>query len=57
MNSDPGVFVFIWPFILLGLIYIPILALGIYMSVLFIKLARRGIAALDIYLAEKGRRF
>ncbi|MFF2092507.1 hypothetical protein [Paenibacillus sp. NPDC058174] len=57
VDSGTGGFVVLWPIILMGLIYIPILALGIYMSVLFIKLARRGIAALDIYLAEKGRRF
>ncbi|GGG85351.1 hypothetical protein [Paenibacillus radicis (ex Gao et al. 2016)] len=57
MDSGTGGLVVLWPIILMGLIYIPILALGIYMSVLFIKLARRGIAALDIYLAEKGRRF
>jgi len=42
-----------FPILLLLLVWIPLLALFIYMSVLFIKLARRGIMALDIYLAEK----
>lgn len=44
----------IFPFLLL-LVYIPIIALSIYIGILFIKLARRGIRALDIYLDEKGR--
>lgn len=37
------------------LVYIPILALGIYSFILFIKLAHRGIQALDIYIYEKER--
>jgi hypothetical protein len=41
-------------FVLL-LFYIPILALGIYSFILFIKLAHRGIRALDIYIYEKER--
>lgn len=35
---------------IINLIYIVLLALTIYCLVLFIKLARRGIKALDIYI-------
>lgn len=38
---------------LMLLVYIVVVCLGIYALVLFIKLARRGIEALDIYLYEK----
>lgn len=41
--------------LILLLFYIPILALGIYSFILFIKLAHRGIRALDIYIYEKER--
>jgi len=34
------------------IMYVPILVLTIYSLVLFIKLARRGIKALDIYLGK-----
>ncbi len=33
-----------------GLAYIPIVAVSIYCIVLFVKLATRGIKALDIYI-------
>lgn len=36
--------------ILLQLLYFVCLGIGIYCLILFIKLARRGIAALDIYI-------
>lgn len=36
------------------LIWPVIVGLGIYSLILFIKLARRGIKALDIYINEKG---
>lgn len=39
--------------ILLFLVYVVIIGLGIYALILFIKVARRGIEALDIYLQEK----
>ncbi|MED4957115.1 hypothetical protein NYE69_16525 [Paenibacillus sp. FSL R5-0527] len=39
--------------VLMLLVYIVVACLGIYALVLFIKLARRGIEALDIYLYEK----
>ena len=35
-------------------VYIPILALWIYCFILFIRLARRGIRVLDIYLEKNG---
>lgn len=38
------------------LIYLGTLALGIYCLILFIKLARRGIKALDIYLNKHNDR-
>jgi hypothetical protein len=42
---------------LAGIVYtifmIAILAVGVYAFVLFIKLAKRGIIALDIYINEK----
>lgn len=41
--------------LVLLLFYIPIFALGIYSFILFIKLAHRGIRALDIYIYEKER--
>ncbi|MFF2481228.1 hypothetical protein [Paenibacillus sp. NPDC058071] len=50
------VFALIWPFILMLFIYLPFLAFYIYLMVLIVKLARRGIRALDIYLDEKERR-
>ncbi len=34
-------------------LYIGVIGLSIYMMVLMIKLARRGIVALDIYINEK----
>lgn len=37
-------------------IYLILIGVGIYCLVLFIKLARRGIKALDIYLEEKDKR-
>ena len=41
--------------LILVFLYIGAIAVSIYCIVLFIKLARRGIKALDIYLDEKGR--
>lgn len=38
---------------LLFLVYLVVISLGIYALILFIKVARRGIEALDIYLHEK----
>ena len=38
--------------ILLIFLYVPLLVLTIYCTVLFIKVARRGIKALDIYLSK-----
>lgn len=38
------------PFLVL---YLPILAASIYGFILFVKLAKRGIKALDIYIEEK----
>ena len=37
-------------------IYVPLLGASIYAFILFIKLARRGIKALDIYLEEKSQK-
>ncbi|GGF97512.1 hypothetical protein GCM10010913_18990 [Paenibacillus aceti] len=36
--------------------YLLIAVLGVYCLILFIKLAHRGIKALDFYIAEKTRR-
>lgn len=36
-----------------AIIYLPIFGLSIYALVLFIRLAKRGIKALDIYIEEK----
>ena len=41
-----GVFFFL-------VLYIGVIGISIYMMILMIKLARRGIKALDIYLEEK----
>lgn len=38
---------------LLFLVYLVVISLGIYALILFIKVARRGIEALDIYLHDK----
>jgi hypothetical protein len=43
---------FIFP-VLIILIYVVLIGFGIYCMILFIKLARRGIKALDIYITEK----
>lgn len=37
-------------------IYVPLLGASIYAFILFIKLARRGIKALDIYIEEKSQK-
>ena len=37
-------------------IYVPVLGASIYGFILFVKLARRGIKALDIYLEEKSQK-
>ena len=49
MNS----FVILIPFLV---IYVPVLGASIYGFILFVKLARRGIKALDIYLEEKSQK-
>ena len=45
----------IFPVFLL-IIYVGLIVIGIYCSILFIKLARRGIKALEIYIDEKTHR-
>ncbi|MBB6672691.1 hypothetical protein [Cohnella nanjingensis] len=47
-----GGFLFSLP-ILFILIYIVLFGVGVYCLILFIQLARRGIQALDLYIAEK----
>jgi len=37
-------------------IYLPLLGASIYAFILFVKLARRGIKALDIYIEEKSQK-
>ena len=37
-------------------IYVPILGASIYAFILFVKLAKRGIKALDIYIEEKSQK-
>ena len=37
-------------------IYVPLLCVSIYAFILFVKLARRGIKALDIYIEEKSQK-
>ena len=37
-------------------IYLPLVAVSIYAFILFVKLATRGIKALDIYIEEKSPR-
>ena len=37
-------------------IYIPLLGASIYAFILFVKLAKRGIKALDIYIEEKSQK-
>ncbi|MNJ79331.1 hypothetical protein D3C77_773140 [compost metagenome] len=41
--------------ILIFLVYLALIGLTVYCLILFIKLAHRGIKALDIYINEKGR--
>lgn len=43
-------------FTLMQLVNLVLLGLGIYCLILFIKLAHRGIKALDIYINEKTNR-
>jgi heme/copper-type cytochrome/quinol oxidase subunit 2 len=50
-TSSWGAFMFL-P-ILIFIIYLLLIGFGIYCMILFIKLATRGIKALDIYIAEK----
>ncbi|WP_159081838.1 hypothetical protein [Paenibacillus sp. CAA11] len=51
MNSTTTVAVTLPLLYMLG--YFAIIGVGIYALILFIKLARRGIRALDMYIAEK----
>ena len=37
-------------------IYVPVLGASIYGFILFVKLARRGIQALDLYIVEKSKK-
>jgi len=37
-------------------IYVPVLGASIYAFILFVKLAKRGIKALDIYIEEKSQK-
>ena len=37
------------------LIYLPLLGASIYAFILFVKFAKRGIKALDIYIEEKSQ--
>lgn len=39
-------------YIIIALVYVPIIGLSIFLMVLYVKLALRGIKALDIYLAK-----
>ncbi|MNJ27195.1 hypothetical protein [Paenibacillus lentus] len=55
MDTAANVGIFgIFP-ILAILIYLALIGLSVYCLILFIKLAHRGIKALDIYIHEKGR--
>ena len=38
------------------IIYVPLLGASIYAFILFVKLAKRGIKTLDIYIEEKSQR-
>jgi hypothetical protein len=49
--TSSGAF-FILP-VLLFIVYLVLIGFGVYCMILFIKLAIRGIKALDIYIAEK----
>jgi hypothetical protein len=42
--------------IVIALIYLIILVIWIYVFILFVKLAKRGIKALDIYINEKTKK-
>jgi len=55
MDTSTTVLGMILP-ILIIVFYFLIAVLGVYCLILFIKLAHRGIKALDIYIAEKNRR-
>ncbi|MUG47664.1 hypothetical protein [Paenibacillus woosongensis] len=55
MDTAAGIGLFsIFP-VLIFLVYLVLIGLSVYCIILFIKLARRGIKALDIYIHEKGR--
>lgn len=55
MDTATGIGVLgIFP-ILIFLVYLALIGLSVYCLILFIKLAHRGIKALDIYIHEKGR--
>lgn len=55
MNAAGGNSFFLLPYVMF-IVYGLFILLGLYALFLFIKLATRGIEALDIYLAEKRRR-
>ncbi len=52
--SSIGLFT-IFPILML-LVYVALIVLGVYCAIMFIKLARRGIKALDIYIDEKNNK-
>ncbi len=43
----------IFPMFFTGILYFALIGVSVYALVLFIMLAKRGIKALDIYIAEK----
>lgn len=45
------------PFFLGSIVYLFLMGISIYTLVLLIKLAQRGIKALDIYIEEKSNKF
>ncbi|MCJ8015209.1 hypothetical protein MUG84_26430 [Paenibacillus sp. KQZ6P-2] len=55
MDSPVGMSIGFIP-ILFFLFYLVLAGLGIYCLILFIKLAHRGIKALDIYIYEKSNK-
>jgi len=55
MMMNPGVFYGGGITLFFFLIWLAAVGLGIYAFVLFVKLARRGITALDLYIYDKRR--
>ncbi|MDF2610768.1 MAG: hypothetical protein K0R92_2242 [Lachnospiraceae bacterium] len=44
------------PFAFIGVIYFAILGISLYLLILMIKLAQKGIQALDLYINEKSHK-